>query len=146
VVVTDSLAEQIEVVGGGALRGIVLHKLMEELLTGELEAQERLVASRAEELLAHLLTDADEKETRPDPTEMARCALRALALPEIAEMRPFLYLKWQFGLQGKVFSSQAVRMRSRSKRAAWRWRLIGSRISIRVRQSGNATPRSSEII
>jgi CRISPR-associated exonuclease Cas4 len=41
-------------------------------------------------LLVQLLTDDDEKEIRPDPTEMAKCALRALALPEIAEMRPFL--------------------------------------------------------
>ena len=90
IVVADPLAEQMEVVGSGALRGIVLHKLMEEFLTGELDVQERLVASRAEELLAQLLTDADEKERRPDPTEMARCALRALALPEVAEMRPFL--------------------------------------------------------
>lgn len=90
VVVAESLAEQMEVVGSGALRGIVLHKLMEEFLTGELEAPERLVASRAEELLVQLLTDIDEKVTRPDPTEMARCALRALALPEVAEMRPFL--------------------------------------------------------
>jgi ATP-dependent exoDNAse (exonuclease V) beta subunit len=90
VVVVDSLAEQMEIVGSGALRGIVLHKLMEEFLTGELEAQERLVASRAKELLVQLLTNADEKETRPDPTEMARCALRALALPEIVEMRPHL--------------------------------------------------------
>jgi CRISPR-associated exonuclease Cas4 len=90
VVVADSLAEQIEAVGGGALRGIVLHKLMEEFLTGELEDRESLVASRAQELLGQLLTDADEQETRPNPTEMARCALRALALPEIAEMRPFL--------------------------------------------------------
>ena len=72
------------------MRGIILHKLMEELLTGELEPHERLVTSRAEELLAQLLTDANEKQTRPDPTEMARCALRALALPEIAEMRPLL--------------------------------------------------------
>jgi CRISPR-associated exonuclease Cas4 len=79
-----------EVGGGGALRGIILHKLMEEFLTGELEDRESLVASRAEELLGQLLTDADEQETRPDPTEMARCALRALALPEIAELRPFL--------------------------------------------------------
>ncbi|MGY3390194.1 ATP-dependent exoDNAse (exonuclease V) beta subunit [Bradyrhizobium sp. USDA 3311] len=90
VVVADSLAEQMEVVGGGALRGIVLHKMMEEFLTGGLEAQERPVASRADELLAQLLTDADEREIRPDATEMARCALRTLGLPEIAEMRPFL--------------------------------------------------------
>lgn len=48
------------------------------------------MASRAEELLAQLLTDVDQQETGPDPTEMARCALRALALPEIIEVRPFL--------------------------------------------------------
>ena len=49
VVVADLLAEQMEVVGSGALRGVVLHKLMEEFLTGELEPHERLVTSRAEE-------------------------------------------------------------------------------------------------
>jgi CRISPR-associated exonuclease Cas4 len=38
-------------------------------------------------LLGQLLTDAEEKEPRPDPSEMARCALQALALPEIAAMR-----------------------------------------------------------
>jgi len=91
VVVADSLAERMDVVGAGALRGIVLHKLMEEFLTGELGAQEDLVASRAEELLTQLLTNEDEKYIRPDPTEMARCALQALALPEIAEIRPFLF-------------------------------------------------------
>jgi ATP-dependent exoDNAse (exonuclease V) beta subunit len=90
VVMADSFIEQMQVVGAGALRGTVLHKLMEEFLTGELDAQERPAVSRAEELLGQLLVDTDQKEVRPDPTEMARCALRALALPEIAEMRPFL--------------------------------------------------------
>jgi hypothetical protein len=37
-----------------------------------------------------LLTDAKEEEPRPDPSEMARCALRALALPEIVAMRSCL--------------------------------------------------------
>jgi CRISPR-associated exonuclease Cas4 len=63
---------------------------MEEFLTGELDAQEGLVTSRAKELLGQLVTDSGEKEIRPDPTEMARCALRALALPEITELRPSL--------------------------------------------------------
>lgn len=103
VVVADLLAEQIEVVGRGALRGIVLHKLMEEFLTGELEAQEGLVTSRAKELLVQLLTDAGETEIRPDPTEMARCALRALALPQIAELRPFLVPEVAIWASGEGF-------------------------------------------
>ncbi len=109
VVVADALAEQTEVVGAGALRGIVLHKLMEEFLTGELEDEERLVASRAEELLVQLLTDPDDTETPPDPTEMAKCASRALALPEIAEMRPFLLPEvaiWASG-QGVLVAGRA---------------------------------------
>ena len=65
VIVTETIVEKLEVVGGGALRGTVLHKLMEEFLTGELEADERAAASRARELLAQLLTDADEDEPRP---------------------------------------------------------------------------------
>lgn len=90
VVVTGSLAEKMEVVGGGALRGTVLHKLMEELLTGELAADEGVAASRAHALLGQLLTDVEQDEPRPDPIEMARCAMRALTLPEIAAIRPLL--------------------------------------------------------
>jgi CRISPR-associated exonuclease Cas4 len=90
VVVDQTLVEQLEVVGAGALRGIVLHKLMEEFLTGELEVDEREAVSRARALLAQLLTDTDEANPRPDPTEMARCAVRALALPEITAIRPAL--------------------------------------------------------
>lgn len=90
VVVADALAEHLEVVGAGAVRGIVHHKLMEEFLTGELEADMAVTVARAQELLGQLLTDQNDKGRHPDPTEMARCALRALALPEIAAIRSFL--------------------------------------------------------
>jgi ATP-dependent exoDNAse (exonuclease V) beta subunit len=90
VVVDHTLVEQFEVVGAGALRGIVLHKLMEEFLTGELEVDERAAVSRARDLLPQLLTDTDGVNRRPDPTEMARCAVRAIALPEIAAIRALL--------------------------------------------------------
>jgi len=90
VIVTESLTENSEVVGGGALRGIILHKLMEECLTGELWATEDAAVSRAQELLLQLTTDADTEMLRPDPSEMASCALRALALPEIAVLRSSL--------------------------------------------------------
>jgi ATP-dependent exoDNAse (exonuclease V) beta subunit len=90
VVVSNALAEHLEVVGAGAVRGIVLHKLMEEFLTGELDADVAVTVARAQELLEQLLTDQNDKGLHPDPTEMAMCALRALALPEIATIRSFL--------------------------------------------------------
>jgi ATP-dependent exoDNAse (exonuclease V) beta subunit len=75
------------IVGAGALRGTILHKLMEELLTGELERLVEAITRRAAELLAQLQSaDGTEAEV-PDPIEMAQTALRTLALPELA---PFL--------------------------------------------------------
>jgi ATP-dependent exoDNAse (exonuclease V) beta subunit len=90
VVAVDSFAERLEVVGGGASRGIILHKLMEEFITGELEVNEQAAISRAQDLLGQLLAGVEKGDTRPAPAEMARCALRTLALPEIEAARPFL--------------------------------------------------------
>ncbi len=90
IVVAGALAEHLEVVGAGALRGIVLHKLMEELLTGELDADEGAAVARAHVVLGQLVTNADDVGPRPSPSEMAGCALRALALPEIEALRSSL--------------------------------------------------------
>jgi ATP-dependent exoDNAse (exonuclease V) beta subunit len=75
------------IVGGGTLRGTILHKLMEELLTGELERHPEAITSRAAELLNQLQSDDEADAKPPDPVEMAQTALRTLALPELA---PFL--------------------------------------------------------
>lgn len=74
------------VVGAGALRGNVLHKLMEELLNGELPAAHNQIVLRAAELLDQLQPAVDEKvmTAGPEPVEMATTALRTLALPELA--------------------------------------------------------------
>ncbi|WP_225140392.1 UvrD-helicase domain-containing protein [Bradyrhizobium sp. NBAIM14] len=77
------------IVGAGALRGTILHKLMEELLTGELEQVREGATLRATELLAQLQSDDATDAERPDAVEMAEVALRTLALPELA---PFLAL------------------------------------------------------
>jgi CRISPR-associated exonuclease Cas4 len=90
VVVAESIAEHPDVVGAGALRGIILHKLMEELLTGELLTNKEAAAARADVLLSQLVSGVDNERPRPEPTEMAETALRALALPEIAALKPFL--------------------------------------------------------
>jgi CRISPR-associated exonuclease Cas4 len=89
-VVVETIGERIEAVGAGAVRGVVLHKLMEELLTGELPTYESDVASRAAALLMQLETDQGDRRGFPDPTEMARTALQTLGLEEIEALKPYL--------------------------------------------------------
>jgi ATP-dependent exoDNAse (exonuclease V) beta subunit len=77
------------ILGAGALRGTILHKIMEEVLTGELRPIQAEVTARATELLMQLQATAngDADAGGPDATEMAETALRTYALPELA---PFL--------------------------------------------------------
>jgi CRISPR-associated exonuclease Cas4 len=46
-------------VGAGRVRGLILHKLMEEMLTGELAEEMPVVAARARVLMTQLIIDAD---------------------------------------------------------------------------------------
>jgi len=67
-------------VKGSATRGLILHKLVEEILTGELDEQN--ICGRARELSHELgATDA------VDPEEAATTVTRTLALPRIAAVR-----------------------------------------------------------
>lgn len=78
-------------VQGGRERGLVLHKLMEEVVTGETGDSPAALSARAEELVRAL-----GKVPVPDPTaglspeELAGCIERTLRLPEIAALRPAL--------------------------------------------------------
>jgi CRISPR-associated exonuclease Cas4 len=90
VIVLESHAERLDVVGAGVRRGLILHKLMEELLTGELEERLEASVSRARDLLDQLMSGADDGQPRPDPSEMAAAALRGLGLPQIATLRSHL--------------------------------------------------------
>jgi exodeoxyribonuclease-5 len=71
---------------GGRGRGLVLHKLMEEVLTGETADDATELAARATTLSATCEMDTGEL----DPAELATTVLRTLALPEIAALRPRL--------------------------------------------------------
>ena len=76
---------------GGRERGLVLHKLMEELLTGEIADDVATLQARACELLTQLgLHDAEDAATGPSSREMAAAARRTLQLPEVAKLRPKL--------------------------------------------------------
>jgi CRISPR-associated exonuclease Cas4 len=75
--------------GAGRLRGLLLHKLLEEILTGELGNQSTSVIERVHGLLAELIGTTGLSES-PDPTELAATVTRTLALPEILQLRPRL--------------------------------------------------------
>jgi len=87
----NETAEVVIAPNAGRLRGIVLHKLMEELLNGELGEDETTVTTRADVLLQQIAgAEPDATRELPIPSEMAKTALRTLRLPEIAALRPGL--------------------------------------------------------
>jgi CRISPR-associated exonuclease Cas4 len=81
-------------VGAGRVRGLILHKLMEEVLTGELAEDASDFAARTCELLDQLEIGAEDGNELPDPNEIAATALRTLNLPDIAALRPHLVPEW----------------------------------------------------
>jgi ATP-dependent exoDNAse (exonuclease V) beta subunit len=87
----NETAEVVITPGAGRLRGIVLHKLMEEFLTGELSEAEASVIARASDLLQQLISgEPDVAGVLPEPRELAATALSTLRLPEVAALRPKL--------------------------------------------------------
>ncbi len=86
-----SRAASFPVVQGGRERGLVIHKLLEEVLTGETRDATAALQARAAELILTLGEDAhDDAAIGLSPEEMADCVARTLALPEIAALRPAL--------------------------------------------------------
>jgi len=79
VALDEEIIEQ-TLVKGGPIRGRILHKLIEEVLTGETD--EHSVAERARVLSGELGTTE-----AVDPAELATTIARTLALPEIAALR-----------------------------------------------------------
>jgi len=79
------------IIQGGRERGLILHKLMEEVLSGEASDNLGALRARASELLAQLgVADAADAADGPSSTEMASCIERGLQLPEVLALRPFL--------------------------------------------------------
>jgi len=84
----ETLAPNVQ---GGRERGLILHKLLEEVLTGETADDAEALAERASELITALGRPVVE-----DPAdglsakELAGCVTRTLALPEVIELRPTL--------------------------------------------------------
>ena len=80
-------------------RGLILHKLMEEVLTGETEDEAAPVQARAAELIIQQeLQDSPDVSHRISSAGMAGMVIRALKRPEIAALRPRLIPEyWVYG-------------------------------------------------
>ena len=78
-----------EPVGSGRIRGLVLHKLMEEFLTGEL-APGGNVVERARVLLEQLLATENALGELPFPEELAATAIRTTELEQVSKIWPTL--------------------------------------------------------
>jgi ATP-dependent exoDNAse (exonuclease V) beta subunit len=72
------------------IRGLILHKVMEEVLTGELPENLAALTARARELMNELPVDRTDKDVLPATDEIAATTLKTLHLPEIASLRPGL--------------------------------------------------------
>ena len=76
---------------GGRERGLILHKLIEEVLTGETEETTTILAARAETLIRSLGRPVTDNPAHGlVPAELAGCVVRALSIPEVAALRPGL--------------------------------------------------------
>jgi len=76
---------------GGRERGVILHKLIEEVLAGETEEAVAALTARAAILIRALGQPfAHDPATGLVPAELAGCVIRALSAPEVAALRPTL--------------------------------------------------------
>jgi len=73
---------------GGRIRGIVLHKLIEEIITGELTEEQSTVIARAKILLGQLgFSSQNNPNDGVSADELAQCVERTFALPQIKAVR-----------------------------------------------------------
>ena len=87
----DATEIPVPAVAGSSARGIVLHKLMEEVLLGETNDGAAYLERRARELLAQLgIEPTDDPKSGISPAELAATVVRTLDLPEIQKLRPRL--------------------------------------------------------
>ena len=75
---------EVTLVRGGSIRGVILHKLMEEFVTGELNIDPEIVRERSRRLLQEL---SGAITVDLDINELAETALRTWSLPELADHR-----------------------------------------------------------
>jgi exodeoxyribonuclease-5 len=87
----DAAEIPVPAVVGSSTRGILLHKLMEEVLLGETNDAAPYLERRSRELMAQLgIEPTDDPKSGVSPIELASTVVRTLNLPEIQKLRPRL--------------------------------------------------------
>jgi exodeoxyribonuclease-5 len=91
-IVPEELAfDEVASVKGSRERGLILHKLLEEVITGETPDDAPSLEARGRALLGELgIAEAARAEEGIHAPELAASVRRALALPEIVSLRPQL--------------------------------------------------------
>jgi len=85
------VADNAMMIQGGRERGLILHKLMEEVLTGETNEDVTALQARAAGLLTQTGTpDAEDAAFGFSSAEMAAAVQRTLQLPDVVALRPRL--------------------------------------------------------
>jgi exodeoxyribonuclease-5 len=78
-------------VRGGRERGAIIHKLLEEVLTGETQEDDKSLIARARDLiLAFDRSNVEDASRGLSASEIGGCVARTLALPQISALRPTL--------------------------------------------------------
>jgi ATP-dependent exoDNAse (exonuclease V) beta subunit len=97
-------------VQGGLERGLILHKLMEEILSGEIHDDPAAVMARAVELIRSLgRTPVADPATGLAAAELAGCVVRTLVLPQVAALRPGLMAEFPvYGIQAEGDGESAI--------------------------------------
>ncbi|WP_205502236.1 hypothetical protein [Rhodopseudomonas sp. BR0G17] len=104
-VLRDALIGVSSTVVGSAQRGIILHKLMEEIINGEATENAVEIEGRAALLKAHL---GIEPTAEPQAAELAATVLRTLALPAIQALRPGLVAELPVFGAGRVDDDEVL--------------------------------------
>jgi exodeoxyribonuclease-5 len=100
----------VPVVQGGRERGLLLHKLLEEVLTGETADDADTLAARATELAAMLgVPVADSPAAGLSPLEIAATVCRTLALDVVAGLRTQLVPEFNVYSSSNVEGEEHVR-------------------------------------
>lgn len=101
------VADKAMMIQGGRERGLILHKLMEEVLTGETAEEGAALQARATELLAQMgIPDAEDAAAGPSSAEMASTVQCALQLPDVVALRPRLLP--EFWVYSGVLADQRI--------------------------------------
>lgn len=82
-------------VQGGRERGLLIHKLLEEVLNGEVAEDAATLEMRAVALIGMMgLVSRDDPRQGVSASEIAACVIRTLALPDIVAIRPGLVAEY----------------------------------------------------